>query len=247
MNLLANGRLLSAGLSLVVLVCGCRRTPKTNKLGDDPKDRESYGLGYQLGTSLKNQHTSVNLDAYVAGLREALAGTESQVSTEERRTAVSELRSKALAAQQAGSKDRAEKNRAAGQAFLEENKSKEGVVVLPSGVQYRVLTEGSGRPPSAGDTVAVNYRSSLVDGTEFANSYKQRRPVTISLARVIPGWREALLLMKEGSKWQIFIPSDLAYGPKGGSGIEPNSTLVFEVELLHVASADEHEVAAAQR
>ena len=91
----------------------------------------------------------------------------------------------------------------------------------------------------------MNYRSSLVDGTEFANSYKQRKPVTVSLARVIPGWREALLLMKEGSKWQIFIPSDLAYGVKGGSGIEPNSTLVFEVELLHVGSADEHEVAVA--
>jgi FKBP-type peptidyl-prolyl cis-trans isomerase FklB len=140
-------------------------------------------------------------------------------------------------------KDKADKNRAAGQAFLEENKSKDGVVVLPSGVQYKVLKEGTGSSPSVRDTVAVNYRSSLVDGTEFANSYKQRKPVTVSLARVIPGWREALLLMKEGSKWQIFIPSDLAYGAKGGSGIEPNSTLVFEVELLHVGSADEHEVA----
>jgi FKBP-type peptidyl-prolyl cis-trans isomerase len=233
--------LLAASLLLVSFVSGCPKDAKSKTLGNDPKDRESYSLGYQLGTSLKNQHTSVNLDAYVSGLREALAGTAPQVSEEELRTAVSELRNKAVAARQREMKDRAGKNRAAGQAFLDENKSKEGVTVLPSGVQYKVLKEGSGHSPTDHDTVTVNYRSTFVDGSEFANSYKHRKPATISLARVIPGWREALLQIKEGSKWQIFIPSELAYGPKGGSGIEPNSALVFDVELLHVNAGEEAE------
>jgi FKBP-type peptidyl-prolyl cis-trans isomerase FklB len=242
---IAKPRLLAASFLFVSLVSSCRKNTKENKLGSEPKDRESYSLGYQLGKSLQSQHTSVNLDAYVSGLREALAGTAPQVGEEELRAAVSDLRNKAIVAKKEELKDKAAKNRAAGQAFLDQNKNKEGVAVLPSGVQYKVLKEGSGKSPTDQDIVTVNYRSTLIDGTEFANSAKQKKPPSVSLSHVIPGWREALLLMKEGSKWQIFVPSDLAYGPKGGSGVEPNSTLIFDVELLRVSPGEEPEARAA--
>jgi FKBP-type peptidyl-prolyl cis-trans isomerase FklB len=211
-------------------------TKVSHPLGDDAQDRESYSLGYQLGTSLKNQNTVAHLDAYITGLREAAAGTPAQVSQEELHKAVTGLRQKALAAQKAGLQDKADKNRADGAAFLEQNKQREGVELLPSGLQYKRLKDGTGKKPTATDTVVVQYRSTLVDGTEFANSYKQKTPVTVSLQRVIPGWKEALQLMSEGSRWQLFVPSELAYGARGSTGIGPNSTLIFEVELLQVAA-----------
>lgn len=224
-----------AALLVASAFAACHKK-ETAKLGNDPKDRESYSLGYQLGTSLKNQNTSVNLDAYVFGLREALAGATSQVSPQELHAAVSDLRIKATAVQQAALKDRAEKNRIAGQAFLDENRKREGVKTLPSGLQYKIVTEGTGNRPQATDSVVVNYRSMLVDGTELANSYQQKKPMTITLGRVIPGWKEALQLMKEGAKWRLFIPAELAYGTRGSSGIGPNSTLIFEVELIRVGA-----------
>jgi FKBP-type peptidyl-prolyl cis-trans isomerase len=226
---------------LILLVAACRdKAPDNNAkpghpLGD-AQDRESYSLGYQLGTGLKNQKTAVHLDAYIAGIREAVAGTAPQVSEEELRNAITGLRQKAIAAQKEGLREQADKNRADGVAFLEKNKQLEGVEALPSGLQYKRLKDGTGKKPTATDTVVVHYRSSLVDGTEFANSYKQKTPVTVSLQKVIPGWKEALQLMGEGSKWQLFIPSGLAYGARGSSGIGPNSTLIFEVELLQVAA-----------
>jgi FKBP-type peptidyl-prolyl cis-trans isomerase len=212
-------------------------TKVDHKLGDNAQDRDSYSLGYQLGTSLKNQNTTpAHLEAYIMGLREAAAGTPPQVSQDELRKAVTELRQKAIAAQKAGLQDKADKNRADGMAFLEKNKQQAGVEVLPSGLQYKRVKDGTGKKPRATDTVVVHYRSSLVDGTEFANSYKQKTPATISLQRVIPGWKEALQLMSEGSTWQLVIPSELAYGARGSTGIGPNSTLIFEVELLQVAA-----------
>jgi FKBP-type peptidyl-prolyl cis-trans isomerase len=212
-------------------------TKVDHKLGNDAQDRESYSLGYQLGTSLKNQNTTpAHLEAYIIGLREAAAGTPPQVSQEELRKAVAGLRQKAIAAQKAGLHDQADKNRADGMAFLEKNKQQAGVEVLPSGLQYKKLKDSTGKKPTATDTVVVHYRSSLVDGTEFASSYKQKTPVTVSLQRVIPGWKEGLQLMSEGSKWQLFIPSELAYGARGSTGIGPNSALIFEVELLQVSA-----------
>jgi FKBP-type peptidyl-prolyl cis-trans isomerase FklB len=234
----AKKKFLPAALLLVCCAFGCNRRT-SHPLGDDPKDRESYSLGYQLGTSLKRQDTSVNLDAYIAGLREALAGTTAQVTPEELRTAVAELRNKAVTQQQVEAKGKAEKNLAMGKAFLEQNRGLEGVTVTSSGLQYKVLKEGSGASPAGSDTVTVHYRGSFIDGTEFANSYKQRKPMTIGLGRVIPGWKEALPLMKEGAKWQLFVPSELAYGSRGGSGIEANSTLIFEVELMRVGVPEE--------
>jgi FKBP-type peptidyl-prolyl cis-trans isomerase FklB len=222
--------------AIVLLVLAACHEKASHPLGDDAQDRESYSLGYQLGTSLKSQNVAAHLEAYITGLREAAAGAPAQVSEDELRKAVTGLRQKAIAAQKAGLQDKADKNRADGAAFLDENKRRDGVEVLPSGLQYKRLQDGTGKKPTATDTVVVNYRSTLVDGTEFANSYKQKTPVTVSLQRVIPGWKEALQLMSEGSRWQLFIPSELAYGARGSTGIGPNSTLLFEVELLQVAA-----------
>ena len=129
----------------------------------------------------------------------------------------------------------AEKNAKEGEAFFAENKKKEGIVTLPSGLQYKVIKEGDGPTPKATDTVSVNYKGTFIDGTEFDSSYKRNQPATFKVKGVIPGWVEALQLMKVGSKWQIFIPASLAYGDKGaGNVIGPNATLIFEVELLSI-------------
>ena len=218
-------------LLLVLSLSACHKQAG-RKLGTDPRQRESYSVGYKLGASLQRQKASIDVDAYVLGLREALAGTASQVSEEEIRTAVTRLRDQAMAAQTMDDKAKAAVNRAAGQAFLDTNGKRDGVRILPSGLQYKVMKEGSGRNPGAGDVVVVNYKGTLVDGTEFANTYKRRKAAVATLDQVIPGWKEALTLMKESSKWQLVVPPALAYGQRGAPGIGPESTLVFEVELL---------------
>jgi FKBP-type peptidyl-prolyl cis-trans isomerase FklB len=139
-----------------------------------------------------------------------------------------------MAARQKKIKEIAERNLAAGKAFLEENKKKEGVKTLPSGLQYKVLAEGSGKIPKASDNVTVNYKGTLINGTEFDSSYKRGKPTTFQVDKVIRGWTEALQLMKEGSKWQLFIPLELGYGERGAEPVPPNSVLIFEVELISV-------------
>jgi len=140
-----------------------------------------------------------------------------------------------MARQAEEAKKLAEKNKKSGEAFLEGNKTKEGVKTLPSGLQYKVITEGTGKSPKVTDTVTVNYRGTFIDGTEFDSSYKRGQPATFQVNSVIPGWTEALQLLKEGAKWQLFIPPQLAYGEKGAGGvIGPNTTLIFEVELISV-------------
>ncbi len=224
----------AASLLFSLSAFGCHRKAKQT-LGSDPEEKESYSLGYQVGARLKTQKTSINVDAYIAGLREGMTGAKPQVSEEEQRTSVANLRNRAMAGQRAGLKEQSDKNRTAGQTFLDQNRSKEGVQVLPSGLQYKVLKEGFGRSPRLNDTVIVNYRGTLVDGTEFADSYKQKKAVRISLGKVIPAWKESLPLMKEGARWQLFVPPELGYGARGSTGIGPNSTLLFDVELLSVA------------
>ena len=162
------------------------------RLGADTKQRQSYSLGYKLGTSLQHQNASIELEAYVLGLREALAGAPSQVTEAEMRAAVAGLRDKAMSAQKADDKTKAAANLAAGRAFLEENRKREGVQILPSGLQYKELQPGDGRRPHSGDVVVVNYRGTLVDGTEFANTYKRKNAVVMTLDQVIPAWKEAL-------------------------------------------------------
>ena len=200
----------------------------------DQKDKESYSLGYQFGQSLKLQGLDINLEVYTSGIRDALGGTKPPLSPEEMQKTVSELQQRIVAARQKELQELAGKNLAEGKAFLEENKKKEGVKTLPSGLQYKILKEGSGKTPKATDEVTVNYKGTLINGTEFDSSYKRGKPATFPVDKIIRGWTEALQLMKEGSKWQLFIPPELGYGDRGGGPIPPNSTLIFEVELISV-------------
>jgi FKBP-type peptidyl-prolyl cis-trans isomerase FklB len=220
-------------LSVAFLLSICYADEKLDL--KDQKDKESYSLGYQFGQNLKNQGVDINLDIYTSGIRDALGGKDSLMSQEEIRATIGELQKRVMAARQKELKEEAEKNLAESKAFLEENKKKDGIKTLPSGLQYKILTEGSGKTPKATDTVTVHYRGTLINGTEFDSSYKRSQPVTFQVNGVIRGWNEALQLMKGGSKWQLFIPPELAYGERAaGPQIPPNSTLIFEVELISV-------------
>jgi FKBP-type peptidyl-prolyl cis-trans isomerase FklB len=200
----------------------------------DQKNKESYSLGYQFGQSLKAQGLEVNLDVYISGIKDCLGGKQPAMTQEEIRATISELQNRLMAVREKELKEMAEKNLGPSQAFLEENRKKEGVKVLPSGLQYKVLTEGSGKIPKATDTVTVHYIGALINGAEFDNSYKRGQPITVPVNGVLPGWNEALQLMKEGSKWQIFIPPTLGYGDRGMGPVPPNSIMIYEVELLSV-------------
>lgn len=200
----------------------------------DQKDKESYSLGYQFGQTLKYQGLDINVEIYKAGIQDALGGKNPSLSQEEIQKTVSALQRRIVAARQKELKEKSEKNLAEGKAFLEENKKKEGVKTLPSGLQYKVLAEGSGKTPKAADNVTVNYKGTLINGAEFDSSYKRGKPTTFQVNKVIKGWTEALQLMKEGSKWQLFIPAELGYGDRGAGPVPPNSTLIFEVELISV-------------
>jgi FKBP-type peptidyl-prolyl cis-trans isomerase FklB len=220
-------------LSIAFLFSVCHAEEKLQL--KEQKDKESYSLGYQFGQNLKSQGVDLNLDVYASGIRDAFGGKEPQMSQEEIRATIMDLQKRVMAAQQKVLKEKAAKNLEEGKKFLVENQKKEGIKTLPSGLQYKVLAEGSGKMPKAENTVTVNYKGNLIDGTEFDSSYKRGQPATFQVKGVIKGWTEALQLMKEGSKWQLFIPPDLAYGERGaGSTIPPNATLIFEVELLTI-------------
>jgi FKBP-type peptidyl-prolyl cis-trans isomerase FklB len=177
----------------------------------------------------------LNPEALVKGVQDAVTGTKPLMDSQEMNQTLVDLKRKIMTAQQEELKKMAEKNIMEGRAFLAENAKKEGVKTLPSGLQYKVIAEGSGRTPKENDTVTVHYRGTLINGTEFDSSYSRSQPATFRVDGVIPGWSEALQLMKAGSRWQIFIPTELAYGERGaGSVIPPNSTLIFEVELLSI-------------
>lgn len=201
----------------------------------DQKDRESYSLGYQFGENLKNQSVDINLEVYTSGIRDALGRKDPQMSREEISSTIMSLRQRIMAEQQKAFEEQGAKNLSEGKVFLAENGKKEGVKTLPSGLQYKVLTEGSGKTPKETENVTVHYRGTLIDGKEFDSSYKMDKPATFQVNGVIKGWTEALQLMKEGAKWQLVILPELAYGERGaGSRIPPNSTLIFEVELISV-------------
>jgi len=220
-------------LGIVFLFSVAHADDKTDL--NDLKSKESYSLGYQFGQSLKAQGVDIDLDIYAAGIRDSLGGKEPRMSQEEIRATVANLRQRVAAVQQKALKEQADKNYKEGEDFLIDNARKEGVKSLPSGLQYKILRPGSGRAPKAADTVTVHYRGTLINGTEFDSSIARGQPQTFKVDGVIPGWTEALQLMKEGDKWQIFIPANLAYGEKGAPPrIPPNSTLIFEVELISV-------------
>jgi len=204
----------------------------------DQKDKASYSIGHDIGTTFKKQNIELNPDALFSGLKDALAGKEA-MTKEERDKTLADFQKEMAEKQAAATKAAGEKNLADGEKFLAENKAKEGVKTTASGLQYKVLKEGTGTSPKPTDTVVTNYKGTLLDGTEFDSSYKRNEPATFPVNRVIPGWTEALQLMKPGSKYQLFIPSKLAYGERGaGRDIGPNSALIFEVELLSIKAPE---------
>jgi FKBP-type peptidyl-prolyl cis-trans isomerase FklB len=199
------------------------------------KEKISYSIGMDIGTNLKRQELDLDPATVAAGLKDALSGGKTQLTSEQVREVLTQFQQEMRAKSEARTAKLTEKNKAEGDAFLAENKKKKGVVTLPSGLQYKILTEGKGPLPKATDTVSTHYRGTLIDGTQFDSSYDRKEPATFPVNGVIPGWTEALQLMKVGSKWQLFVPADLAYGPRGaGQVIGPNATLIFDVELLSI-------------
>ena len=199
------------------------------------KDKVSYSIGLDIGSSFKRQSVDVDLEIVMKGINDALSGKKALLTDDEVREVMTAFQKEMRAKEETRMKGLSEKNKKEGEAFLAENKKKEGVVTLPSGLQYKVITAGAGETPKAADTVTTHYRGTLLDGTEFDSSYKRNQPATFPVNGVIAGWTEALQLMKVGSKWQLFIPSNLAYGDRGtGSAIGPNATLIFEVELISI-------------
>jgi len=201
------------------------------------KEKLSYAIGIDMGSSLKRNAIDIDADILYKGIKDALAGGTLLLTEQEIKDTIQAAQKELQAKQQAKMKTLGEKNKKEGEAFLAANKKKEGVKTLPSGLQYKVITEGGGKSPKATDTVSVHYRGTLIDGTEFDSSYKRGEPATFSVSGVIKGWTEALQLMKEGAKWQLVIPSNLAYGERGTGGpIGPNAVLIFEVELIKVVT-----------
>jgi FKBP-type peptidyl-prolyl cis-trans isomerase FklB len=200
------------------------------------KQKASYAIGMNLGGGLHRQNIDVDSEALVQGLKDTLSGNKTLLTEEEARAALMQLQSEMQAKMQAKQTAEGEANKKEGDAFLAANKTKEGVVTLPSGLQYKILKEGSGPKPTPTDSVVCNYKGTLINGTEFDSSYKRGEPATFPVTGVIKGWTEALQLMPVGSKWQLFVPADLGYGPRGtpGGPIGPNATLIFEVELMSI-------------
>src|SRR6201997_102063 len=199
----------------------------------DQKDKVSYSIGMQIGFNLARQKVDVNPDILAAGIKDALAN-KPQLTPDQVKDVMAQFE-KDMEQKQ---KELGEKNKTEGTKFLEENKKKPGVKTTASGLQYKLIKEGTGAQPKATDMVTVSYRGTLIDGTEFDSSYKRGQPATFPLNGVIKGWTEGLQLMKQGSKYQFFVPSNLAYGERAvGPDIAPNATLVFEVELIDVKPA----------
>ena len=198
------------------------------------KEKASYAIGMNIGAGLHRDSVDVDPNILAQGLKDGMSGAKPQMSDDEMKAALTTLQSEVQQKQQL----KIDADKKAGESFLAANKTKEGVVTLPSGLQYKILKEGTGPKPTASDTVLCNYRGTLVDGTEFDSSYKRGEPATFGVGQVIHGWTEALQLMPVGSKWQLFVPSDLAYGTRGRPGIEPNAMLIFEVELLSIQGKD---------
>jgi FKBP-type peptidyl-prolyl cis-trans isomerase FklB len=200
------------------------------------KEKASYAIGMNIGKNLKRDSVDIDPAVLSRALRDALAGNKLLLTDDEAKAALTALQTEVRMKEEAKAKAAAVENKKTGDAFLASNKTKEGVVTLPSGLEYKIIKEGTGPKPTAEDTVLCHYRGTLVDNTEFDSSYKRGEPLKIPVGGVIKGWTEAIQLMPVGSKWQLYIPSDLAYGERGapGSPIGPNSTLIFDVELISI-------------
>jgi FKBP-type peptidyl-prolyl cis-trans isomerase FklB len=226
-----NKSLIILALSLAIAPLAPADDPKL----DNQKDKVSYSIGLDIGSTLKRQMIDVNKEVMDRGVQDGLSGAKPLLTDEQMKEVMQSFQKDMLAKQAAKKKEEGSKNAAEGKKFLDENKSKEGVKTTASGLQYTVEKEGTGPMPKATDTVKVNYRGTTIDGKEFDSSYKRGEPATFPVNRVIKGWTEALQLMKVGSKYKLFIPADLAYGERGaGSDIGPDSVLLFDVELLGI-------------
>jgi FKBP-type peptidyl-prolyl cis-trans isomerase FklB len=208
------------------------------------KDKASYAIGLNIGKSMHKDSVDIDPSILLRGLKDGLAGSKPLLTDDQARAAMVTLQSEMRKKQEEKMLVQGEANKKDGEAFLAENKTKDGVVTLPSGLQYKILKEGTGPKPVASDTVVCNYKGTLLDNTEFDSSYKRGQPATFPVGGVIKGWTEVLQLMPVGSKWQLFIPSELAYGARGGpgGGIGPNATLIFEVELMSIQPKAEVQV-----
>jgi FKBP-type peptidyl-prolyl cis-trans isomerase len=217
--------------TLGLSACGPSGTPAL----DTEDQKASYGIGHQMGSQLAPAQSHIDMDAFLAGVRDGMAGSDPAVAQAEIQTALQSLSERVNAEETERRAAEGEANAAAGEAFLAENAAKEEVSVTESGLQYEVLREGDGPRPGLEDQVRIHYRGTLIDGTQFDSSYDREQPATFGVSGVISGFSEGLQLMPVGSHYRLFIPSELGYGP-GGSGrnIGPNATLIFEVELLEI-------------
>lgn len=202
---------------------------------DTPKNRISYTIGVNIGQDFKSQNMDVDPDLLLMGLKDTLSGKELQLTEEEMVQEIQNFQQEMQAKMAAEMEEKAAENKASGEAFLAENAKQEGVVVTESGLQYKIIEPGQGDSPGPADVATVHYRGTLIDGTQFDSSYDRGQPASFPVGGVIAGWSEALQLMKPGAKWQLSIPAELAYGERGaGQDIGPNSTLLFDVELISV-------------
>jgi FKBP-type peptidyl-prolyl cis-trans isomerase FkpA len=235
-----NKKLLVAGLISSALMVGCNKDEKKDQVAEltTLEQKVNYAIAQNMAENFKGGGLPIEVNAFAQGLKDVRDGVKLRLTEEEMQAAMQEFQEQAMAKRVEEQRKMSEANLAEGQAFLEANKSKEGVVTTESGLQYRVITEGTGVKPSAQDSVTVHYAGKLLDGTEFDSSYARQEPVTFPVSGVIAGWTEALQLMPQGSKWELFIPADLAYGPGGNGPIPPNSVLTFEVELLEVKAGE---------
>ncbi|MGB0712148.1 MAG: FKBP-type peptidyl-prolyl cis-trans isomerase [Gammaproteobacteria bacterium] len=230
---LINRRLITTAACLTLLVAAPVQASELTAEGMTHEQKMSYLQGYGLGLKLKQSDFELDPEAFALAVRDALGGTDSKLSDEQANETLKAEKARQLAEIEAASKDNVDK----GKAYMAENKSKDGVKELVSGVQYRVIKsgDGKGKTPKEDDNVSVHYEGTLIDGTVFDSSYQRGEPVEFQVGGVIPGFQEALMAMKEGDKWEVVIPPHLAYGPQGAGGkIGPNETLIFQLELLGV-------------
>lgn len=223
-------------VGLIVLgLSGSQQATQQKTVLKTQKEKVSYSIGLDIGRNFKQQSIDINPDLLTKGIKDALSGATPALTDDEMREVMTTFQTEMMAKMAENSKKAGEKNKKDGEAFLAENKKKQGVVTLPSGLQYKILVDGKGRKPALKDTVTAHYRGTLLDGTEFDSSYKQGEPTTFAVSRMIKGWTEVLPMMRVGSKWQVYVPANLAYGDRAASQeIGPNSTLIFEIELIAV-------------
>jgi len=229
--------LLPIVLSLIFI--GCKGNAEEKVKLENQSDKVSYSIGLDIGRGFHQQGVDINPEALLQGIKDGLAGGKTMMTEEEMQSTMEKFQSEMMAKYEASSRDVGEKNLKEGAAFLAENRTKEGVVVTASGLQYKIVTAGTGPTPKATDRVTVHYRGTLISGKVFDSSYDRGEPITFEVNGVIQGWQEALQIMPVGSKWELYIPGDLAYGPRGaGPDIGPNAVLIFTVELLGIKSTE---------